>query len=48
MNMLGLIDFEIVSLPAFEVVQRCIPLQPIPSEANDDFDESLDDINPAV
>lgn len=45
MNMLGLIDFEIVSLPAFEVVQRNIPMPVIPNEVGDGFEDSFDDID---
>lgn len=48
MNMLGLIDYEIVSLPAFEVLQRNIPLPVIPSEINDGFEDSFDDIDYVV
>jgi len=48
MNMLGLIDFEIVSLPAFEVAQRNIALPVIPSEVGDGFEDSFDDIDYSV
>ena len=41
--MLGLIDFEIVSLPAFEVAQRNIPLPVIPGEIADGFEDSYED-----
>ena len=45
MNMLGIIDFEIVSLPAFEVVQRNIPLPILPKEVTEGFVDSFDDID---
>ena len=48
MTMLGLIDFEIVSLPAFEVAQRNIALPCVPNEVADGFEDSFDDIDYTV
>ena len=42
MSMLGLLNFEFVSIPVFEATKRNIPIV-VPDEMKANFDESIED-----
>ena len=42
MSMLGLLNFEFVSIPVFEATKRNIPIV-VPDEIKANFDESIED-----